>query len=237
MPNWCSHIVNITGKKESLDALDKQFKGKHISYGSSTIHTASYNPEEYKDKKHRVLSSSPGASVTIHVIDTIEEEESYSFANFVQPTEDDYLNDWYEWNCTHWGTKWDVVDLNMDRSSDTELTYRFDTAWSPCVPVLEVMASTYPDLVFEVHYIDEGLFFAGTLVYSNGELELDYEVPKEQLKDFAKDIFDFDYYDEDEEYEEDAETENQEVVQYTAVLNTNLSDIPLVVIPDDDEEE
>lgn len=99
-----------------------------------------------------------------------------SFWNFVRP-EDEILDayfatanqdndadprNWYNWNRLHWGTKWDAYSQESSASYPKggsaypeTLFYRFQTAWNPPLPVLEAMASQYPDLNFQLTYQDE----------------------------------------------------------------------------------
>jgi hypothetical protein len=113
----------------------------------------------------------------VNIISEINQEEGYSFNNFIRMTKEDFLNGWYDWSCQHWGTKWDLcdmepctndLDLVKDESDDGELYYRFDTAWSPCIPVVIEMSKQYPDLEFSISYEDEGCGFAGIETYKAG---------------------------------------------------------------------
>ena len=49
---------------------------------------------------------------------------------------------WYDWNCNHWGTKWNVRidEVEFDRVDANTLQVKFDTAWSPPVPIFEKLA-------------------------------------------------------------------------------------------------
>lgn len=40
-------------------------------------------------------------------------------------------NNWYDWSIKNWGTKWNSVDVHVERISDTEVEYFFLTAWCP----------------------------------------------------------------------------------------------------------
>lgn len=68
---------------------------------------------------------------------------------------------WYKWNCQHWGSKWDACDTRIMVDEADRLTLEFDTAWSPPVPVVETMLEQYPELDFELSYVEEGMGFAG----------------------------------------------------------------------------
>ena len=85
---------------------------------------------------------------------------------------------WYDWRVTNWGTKWDVVDVEMTQSlllhddedtdpSNMSASFSFNcwTAWSPPVPVWDKLVEM--GLSVDADYQDEGMMFEGT--YLNGE--------------------------------------------------------------------
>ena len=49
-------------------------------------------------------------------------------------------NCWYDWNCDHWGTKWDAYDQSIKMPSKTVLNIGFMTAWCPPINYLEALA-------------------------------------------------------------------------------------------------
>ena len=89
---------------------------------------------------------------------------------------------WYDWRVTNWGTKWDVVDVEMTQSlllhddePDTDdpwtmnASFSFNcwTAWSPPIPVWDKLVEM--GLSVDADYQDEGMMFEGR--YVNGEDE------------------------------------------------------------------
>ncbi len=85
--------------------------------------------------------------------------------------------DWYDWNCLHWGTKWNACEPNLVRKGN-RLLYCFDTAWSPPIPVVSKLASMFPELSFTLRYFEGGMGFKGTVIYKHGvevsDVESDY---------------------------------------------------------------
>ena len=70
------------------------------------------------------------------------------------------IPNWLDWNCEHWGTKWNA---SPPYSSEMEeygtckiLTYLFKTAWDTPRPVIVALKSKYPDLDIEGGYVHEG---------------------------------------------------------------------------------
>jgi len=87
---------------------------------------------------------------------------------------------WYDWRVTNWGTKWDVVDVEITQSlllhddePDTDdpwtmnASFSFNcwTAWSPPVPVWDKLYEM--GISVDADYQDEGMMFEGR--YVNGE--------------------------------------------------------------------
>jgi hypothetical protein len=72
-------------------------------------------------------------------------------------------SDWYGWNVTNWGTKWDT-GVNIVDQTDTEIVLSFDTAWSP--PIAFYMELEQMGYEVEAYYYEPGMCFAG--VYSDG---------------------------------------------------------------------
>jgi hypothetical protein len=79
-------------------------------------------------------------------------------------------DDWYNWNCEHWGTKWDAVDVTINHDSeqgwikdegDVHLIYRFNTAWSPPLAWFSAIAQKWPKLRLLMNYCELGMDYSG----------------------------------------------------------------------------
>lgn len=71
---------------------------------------------------------------------------------------------WYDWNIRNWDTKWDVGVPDGNEYPNTTLevsedghtfTYRFETAWSPALAIVQMLADQYDCLDFTYHYEEE----------------------------------------------------------------------------------
>ena len=51
----------------------------------------------------------------------------------------------------------------------------FDTAWSPPIPVIEKLASMFPDHIFELKYFEGGMGFSGHARWSEGSEEFHHQ--------------------------------------------------------------
>lgn len=120
------------------------------------------------------------------------ENNVFDFARiFPMPAD---VEDWFTWNCKHWGTKWNSVEAH-ENISDRCLSYDFDTAWSPCEPIVKVLVAMFPDTRITFRYYEEGNCFCGHQEYDNGRLV--YSVEGDYYEYW------FDNYNEDDESAKD----------------------------------
>jgi hypothetical protein len=79
--------------------------------------------------------------------------------------------DWYQWNISNWGTKWDadVYDISQRFYDEgpvkrVETRINFTTAWAPPTNWFDHIASLLPRLgvYMELRYSESGMGFAGT---------------------------------------------------------------------------
>jgi hypothetical protein len=119
------------------------------------------------------------------------EEVVFSFWNVIAPTDlEAYFtgDTWYNWNNENWDTKWDAkvdenttADLDQYETEDGQynVTYRFDTAWSPPMPVYRALAEKYPHLDFDIRW-EEEQGFGEELTGSVGELSVisSWDIPE-----------------------------------------------------------
>ena len=165
MPNWVDTSITISGSEEEI----AKFRTK-----ASKPHPIEYNGEI-------------GLS-----------EEEFSFWNFISPPQEailsgeyfgtngwiegekkgDTTNNWYNWNNDNWNTKWDACDQRLDTDDPTQLTYYFQTAWSPASPVFEAMVAQHPELAFSIWW-EEEQGFGEELSGTAGELVItkEWDIP------------------------------------------------------------
>ena len=83
-----------------------------------------------------------------------------------------YNSGGYEWCINNWGTKWaeSSIEMSGENFGDTgQITYEFDSAWSPPLRGYTKISEMFPELTF-IHYWDEpGMCFCGIMVYKNGQ--------------------------------------------------------------------
>jgi hypothetical protein len=109
------------------------------------------------------------AELSSLVSDAIENDDNLCNAIIPRPAAE--AENWYAWNLTNWGSKWDVRDLFVDHEDDTQINLSFATAWSPITPIFDELVERGFKVLAE--YQDEGYMFAGE--YEDG-VETDFKI-------------------------------------------------------------
>lgn len=121
---------------------------------------------------------------------TLFANEKFSFQKLhPRPQEED--ENWYNWNCVHWGTKWEPKDIQIKYDKDKqEIIMNFDTAWSPPTAFLTYLTSFYEGIKIVNNFTDEEYDCIGQSVIENGQSITSYFNPFDYtidaLRTFAK---------------------------------------------------
>lgn len=78
---------------------------------------------------------------------------------------------WYDWRQVHWGTKWNAYAVGKLELLGDRAIIRFNTAWSPAIPVITRLSNVFSAMTFTLRYFDEGWYFAGQARIEAGEVE------------------------------------------------------------------
>ena len=63
-----------------------------------------------------------------------------------------------------WGTKWNSFNITSNKNKDSlELSYFFNTAWNPPIPIIKKIIEFYPDIYLDFEYEEEGCNFGGNI--------------------------------------------------------------------------
>jgi hypothetical protein len=100
-------------------------------------------------------------------------------------------DDWYNWNCRNWGTKWEITEkasvfYEMPTDTGLEICYRMESAWSPPAEALDHLARQYPDITINLSSIDESDCFAYEAQWLDGDKF--YENEPEITHELGKDL-------------------------------------------------
>lgn len=128
MPNWCENRLRIFGPETDLEKFKRQALG-HAPWLTEQ-ETLSLPPSPLNF--HNLLP------VPLHVLAL---------------GDGDALEKWQQVN---WGAKWEASNVELMDESDTQLSYGFDTAWSPPIELLKRISPDWPTLKFLLHYEEPG---------------------------------------------------------------------------------
>ena len=101
---------------------------------------------------------------------------------------------WYNWCCAHWGTKWAPIAIETieyeEGDPNSVLEVYFDTAWSPPHGFLAHLTELYPSLKIHCYYEEEADQTIGEGRYADGVMEIEQFHPEEYapsaLEEFSK---------------------------------------------------
>lgn len=107
-------------------------------------------------------------------------------SEFVPNPAGDNAEDWYSFNISNWGTKWDTGGSDISALETNSITLLFDTAWSPPIAFYEALVEDG----WEVHgyYYEPGMNFCGR--FDNG-IDDYFEIPAtsdEVIEEIPSDI-------------------------------------------------
>ena len=147
MPNWCDNQVTITGPNSVIDKIEKIANEEKGAGGLLNF----FHPMP----KELDGTTSPSSS-----------------ADKPQPMIEGFDN-WYDWRCENWGTKWEVNEFyGVDRQGDT-ISFAFSSAWSPPIGAYETfimnMSEQKQDVSVKAYYYEGGCDFMGC--WDNGDDE------------------------------------------------------------------
>lgn len=151
MPNWVYNNLSIEGTEEAITKVKAQLNKPIV--------------KQYGEDKEATTYSNPIFSFWNIIAPPEDKLEEYfgthGFADGKKQGESEY--NWYNFNNSKWGTKWDVAVSDGEKWSETEITnesathisYRFNTAWSPPLPVIEELSVQHPELQITLEYEEE----------------------------------------------------------------------------------
>lgn len=139
MPNWCYNQIAITGPDPVLDEL--------LAAGSQQVSEQ---------------SQEPAPSFT-------SSDTSFSLEALI-PTPPGLLDGegWYNWRIDHWGTKWDLSDIEMVREQG-QAWLDCLSAWGPPLPALLTISRRYPALKLCIDYDEPMMELSGMASYKSGK--------------------------------------------------------------------
>lgn len=155
MPNWCSDKIVIVGKKESIDPIYESLQKLEDD------HNNGFFDFWYPTPKELIESEAPVRD---------EDKENYFKEKYG-------ARDWYYWRIDHWGTKWDIKDIQglsyrqIDAVDDLYLIeFTTETPWNAPSQFFEKMSGKFPGVYFFCEFDEPGMGFAGYFECMNGQI-------------------------------------------------------------------
>lgn len=147
MPNHAHSSLVIRGDEATLHtiAADLSRDAEDVLSFHNIVPVPAEHRAAYERSRNLLIEGEDGKWVPNPIVDEAEiAAEEAAFASFT-PMHEQYRSPlWYEWNCAHWGTKWDAYNICGGDIENGELSYSFTTAWSHVAPVIDALAAKYP---------------------------------------------------------------------------------------------
>lgn len=128
MPNWCYTTITITGEKADI----RRFLDKHTPDGNFDFRTVIPEPETEEECPE---------IYNLNIRDRpIERRKGKEWFN------------WYDWNQTEWGCKWNSSCTYVEWESDDTCLMEYQTPWGSAEGIEDEIEEMYPELTFEFEH-------------------------------------------------------------------------------------
>ena len=212
MPNWCDNQITISGPESVIDKIEKIVREEENIDLSSKEKGESMGLLNFMYPMPKELDGTTSPS---------------SSADKPQPMVDGFDN-WYDWRCENWSTKWDVNEFyGVDRQGDT-ISFGFSSAWSPPIGAYEKFLADNEDCSLKAYYYEGGCDFMGE--WDNGSDDCyapsNYKSTDDFWNDGVGSTLDdmFNITESMAEYEAELEAEKEDVHEYVKGKAMNIGE-------------
>jgi len=170
MPNWVSNTISITGNENAVTALREQLR-KPIQVPVM---------DGYKQVEPRTFNEYTPDWISFQNVISIPEDILDEYHGTCDSEGMKSKNNWYNWNCSNWGCKWDANE-DSGTFEDGTLWFSFDTPWSPPQPIMDKLVEICRtnDLHMYWTYREEQGWGGSVTVDFNGEvITTEYDIPE-----------------------------------------------------------
>lgn len=181
MPNWVANRISVTGTDAELDRFVEQVKGAD----------SKLNKDEDQQFHFGAFVHPSDEDLPYYLGEKEEQKpegyEDWSHADKLAHSLKFAGRNWYDWNVTNWGTKWDACNAEVERTAEG-VAVAFDTAWSPPDPIFVAMAKQFPELEFDIWY-EEEQGWGGEIIGKGGETTIskEWDIPNSHAEYLALD--------------------------------------------------
>ena len=165
MPNWCENKLDVSGNKSDIQkfkesTLVKSEKGDELHFTMNLLYPT---PPE-------LLEQTAPNTWRGEETDT---EGKLEFEKKIEELNKKYGHtDWYDWRVDKWGTKWDACETYILDDEDEFLSVEYNTAWSPNMEWLKIIAKQFPELKFTLWFEEPGNGFCGVYEVTDEDEDL-----------------------------------------------------------------
>jgi hypothetical protein len=185
MPNWCFNSVDVVPCNDTASAKNQLRRFKEECFNDIKRKYIEDGPE-YDEKEfdfNKIIPMPESLRITSPAqetyLDPLNKAEKKTYEENVKMYGH---GDWYDWACDKWGTKWNSSSTQIDREEDYCLSFSFNTAWSPPMPILYALSEKYPLLRFDTEHEEGGMGFAGRLILCKElNITMDKQLPVRQF--------------------------------------------------------
>ena len=146
MPNWCTNRVHISGSAEDVASFTALVRGESGDENTFSFQAILPCPEEL----HKPILLE-GITMEQHAHLQDERYQKYGYT------------DWYHWQVSNWGTKWDASSTYLDYADEESACWQFETAWNPPEGIYNELSRRFPELSISWFYDEPGVQIAGYL--------------------------------------------------------------------------
>lgn len=194
MPNWCNNSLIVTGTRTQIQKVKAFLKGTYPQYSDDPTGEAAITC----DLCFNNIIPVPAAVLK----NGYSNVRTFKNGKPVGPKLTGMEG--YDWQVKNWGTKWAAAEIasSVEEISTTqvELVYSFDTAWSPMGENLVAkLSEQFPKVEFTLKYHEPGSQIVGQWVYKAGQCLSREDISDEDYRDGVIDIWDYDPFEDDEE--------------------------------------
>jgi hypothetical protein len=192
MPNWCTQYGEVRGTNKELKRFIEAIRVEHDDeWKSLPEHSRSYWDMNQlfpiPTELHETIAGGYGYNEDGNKKPeqiALEEQQAKNIAKYG-------YKDWYDWANDNWDTKWGACSLDFDEDEFDEtsnsIMLRWESAWSPAVGLVKNISAQFPELVFGMHFTEEANFFAGYMVFHNGEVVAEGDHDMEGVPEYSDD--------------------------------------------------
>ncbi len=164
MPNYCYNVLVVKGFENDIQLFVAKYASEKYGIDFEKVIPLI----EHKNESRRTWEKLDNVARSRWSGDTDEER-------FVEYW---FNNGGYEERLNKWETKWQPqistdVEISHISNNTYQTYYSFDTAWSPCSPLIRKLIQDHPELEFEYSFEEPGCEFKGEIVGNGGDILLD----------------------------------------------------------------